>query len=134
MVVKCRNRLLCLKVDFLNFTRENTKSRNELVRHREEVHRAQHGERRDPAQVRHDGKLERQERRPMRQVKNRLYVLGQSRPLFAYFRFFHIAQFNKLMKAEMVCFGLEPRVAGWKAKTNPLSYDGTLIIIVLIVI
>ena len=69
------------------------------MRHREEVHRAQHGERRDPAQVRHDGKLERQERRPMRQVKNRLYVLGQSRPLFAYFRFFHIAQFNKLMKA-----------------------------------
>ena len=104
------------------------------MRHREEVHRAQHGERRDPAQVRHDGKLERQERRPMRQVKNRLYVLGQSRPLFAYFRFFHIAQFNKLMKAEMVCFGLEPGVAGWKAKTNPLSYDGTLIIIVLIVI
>ena len=24
----------------------------------------------------------------------------------------------------MVCLGLEPRVAGWKAQTNPLSYGG----------
>ena len=28
----------------------------------------------------------------------------------------------------MVCLGLEPRVAGWKAQTNPLSYGGTLLI------
>ena len=25
----------------------------------------------------------------------------------------------------MVCLGLEPVVAGWKAQTNPLSYSGT---------
>ena len=25
----------------------------------------------------------------------------------------------------MVCFGLEPGVAGWKAQTNQLSYVGT---------
>ena len=25
----------------------------------------------------------------------------------------------------MACLGFEPGVAGWKAKTNPLSYDGT---------
>ena len=25
----------------------------------------------------------------------------------------------------MVCFGLEPGAAGWKAQTNPLSYSGT---------
>ena len=25
----------------------------------------------------------------------------------------------------MVCLGLEPRVAGWKTQTNPLSYGGT---------
>ena len=25
----------------------------------------------------------------------------------------------------MVCLGLEPRAAGWKAQTNPLSYSGT---------
>ena len=23
----------------------------------------------------------------------------------------------------MVCLGLEPRAAGWKAQTNPLSYN-----------
>ena len=27
----------------------------------------------------------------------------------------------------MVCLGFEPRAAGWKARTNPLSYGGTLI-------
>ena len=26
----------------------------------------------------------------------------------------------------MVCLGVEPGVAGWKAQTNPLSYGGTL--------
>ena len=25
----------------------------------------------------------------------------------------------------MVCLGLEPGAAGWKAQTNPLSYSGT---------
>ena len=25
----------------------------------------------------------------------------------------------------MVCLGLEPGAAGWKAQTNPLSYGGT---------
>ena len=25
----------------------------------------------------------------------------------------------------MMCLGLEPRVAGWKAQKNPLSYSGT---------
>ena len=25
----------------------------------------------------------------------------------------------------MVCLGLEPGTAGWKAQTNPLSYGGT---------
>ena len=29
------------------------------------------------------------------------------------------------MKAMMVCLGLEPRAAGWKAQTNPLCYGGT---------
>ena len=27
----------------------------------------------------------------------------------------------------MVCLGLEPGAAGWKAQTNPLSYGGNLI-------
>ena len=38
------------------------------------------------------------------------------------FVFFHIAQLNKLMKALIVCSGLKPRAAGWKARPNPLSY------------
>ena len=25
----------------------------------------------------------------------------------------------------MVCLGLEPRVGGWKAQTNPMSYGST---------
>ena len=29
----------------------------------------------------------------------------------------------------MVCLGLKPGVAGWKVKTNPLSYGGTLLLI-----
>ena len=29
------------------------------------------------------------------------------------------------MKAQMMCLGLEPGAAGWKAQTNPLSYGGT---------
>ena len=31
----------------------------------------------------------------------------------------------KFKKAQMVCLGLEPGVAGWKVQTNPLSYGGT---------
>ena len=31
----------------------------------------------------------------------------------------------KSKKAWMVCLGLKPGVAGWKAQTNPLSYGGT---------
>ena len=27
----------------------------------------------------------------------------------------------------MVCLGLEPGAAGWKAQTNPLCYGGTLV-------
>ena len=29
------------------------------------------------------------------------------------------------MKALLVCLGLEPMAAGWKAQTNPLSYSDT---------
>ena len=53
--------------------------------------------------------------------------MGQLGLFFVYFRLFHITQFlNKLMKAQMVCLGLEPGVAGWKTQTNPLSYGGLL--------
>ena len=45
-------------------------------------------------------------------------------PLFVYFRLYHITLFNKLMKALIMCLGLEPGAAGWKAQTNPLSYGG----------
>ena len=48
-----------------------------------------------------------------------------SRPLFVYFCLFHITQLNELMKAKMVCLGLEPGAAGRKAQMNPLSYGGT---------
>ena len=41
---------------------------------------------------------------------------------FGLFSSFHITQYNKLMKAQMVCLGLKPGMAGWKAQTNPLSY------------
>ena len=39
----------------------------------------------------------------------------QSRPLFADFKY-------KLIKALMVCLGLEAGAGGLKAQTNPLSY------------
>ena len=45
--------------------------------------------------------------------------MGQSRPLFIYFRLSHITQINKLMKALMACLGLEPGAAGWKAMAGP---------------
>ena len=43
--------------------------------------------------------------------------MGQSRPLLVYFRLFYMTQFKfkyKLIKALIVCLGLEPGVAGWK--------------------
>ena len=51
--------------------------------------------------------------------------MDQSRSLFVYFCLFHIAQFYKLMKAQMVQQGLEPGAAGLKAQTNPLSHGET---------
>ena len=33
----------------------------------------------------------------------------------------------------MVCLGFEPGVARWKMQTNPLSYGGTLRLLLLIV-
>ena len=52
--------------------------------------------------------------------------MGQSRPLFVYFRLFHITQIkHKLLKALVVWLGLKPGVAGWKVLSNPLSYGGT---------
>ena len=38
------------------------------------------------------------------------------------FVFFHITQFDKLMKA---CSGLEPGAVEWKVQTNPLRYGAT---------
>ena len=54
---------------------------------------------------------------------------------FVYFRLFNTLQFKfkfKLKKAQMVCLGIEPGAAGWKARTNPLSYGGTPILAFLI--
>ena len=33
-----------------------------------------------------------------------------------------------MIKALMVCLGREPKVAGWKTQTNPLSYGGTPVV------
>ena len=52
--------------------------------------------------------------------------MGQSWPLFVYYCLFYVTQIkHELIKALMVCLGLEPGAAGWKAQTNPLSYGGT---------
>ena len=52
--------------------------------------------------------------------------MGQSRPLVVYFRLFQMIQFKyQLIKVKMLCLGLKPGAAGWKAQTNPLSYGGT---------
>ena len=54
--------------------------------------------------------------------------MGQTRPLFVYFRFFTRQikhKCNKMIKVQMVCLGLETREAGWQTQTNPLSYCGT---------
>ena len=42
---------------------------------------------------------------------------------FDYFRLFHMT--HKFIKAQMVCLGLKPGAAGWKAQTNPLCYGGS---------
>ena len=60
--------------------------------------------------------------------------MGQSQHLFVYFHSFHISiqvtniqiELYKLKKAHMVCLGLKPGTAGWKAQTNPLSHGDTL--------
>ena len=53
--------------------------------------------------------------------------MGQTRPLFVYFRLFHMTQIiHKLIKVKMECLGLELSVAEWKLQTNALSYGGTL--------
>ena len=42
------------------------------------------------------------------------------------FLLFETIQFKyNLIKAQMVCLGLKPEVAGWKVDTIPLSYGGT---------
>ena len=47
--------------------------------------------------------------------------MGQSLPLFVNFRLFYLTQIKyQLIKALMVCLGLEPEAAGWKVQTNPL--------------
>jgi len=45
------------------------------------------------------------------------FLNGPIRPLFVYFRFFNMTQFKyKLIKAEMVCLGLEPGLAGLRCR------------------
>ena len=62
-----------------------------------------------------------------------LLKMGQCWPLFVYFCLFNISQFKfKLTKAWMVCLGFEPWAVKWKAQTNPLSYGGTPIDLLLI--
>ena len=54
--------------------------------------------------------------------------MGQSWPLFVYYCLFYVTQIkHELIKALMVCLGLEPGAAGWKAQTNPLSYGGNIL-------
>ena len=62
---------------------------------------------------------------PFNNLKDGVFLLkiGQSLPLFVYFRLFHMTQ---LIKALMVCMGLQPGAAGLKAQTKPLSYGGIL--------
>ena len=61
--------------------------------------------------------------------------MGQSRPLFVYFRLFHITQFNKLMKRRWCAWDLNPgsRMEGedkstvlWRHPTN-FCYDRRLL-------
>ena len=47
----------------------------------------------------------------------------QSRPLFVYLRLFFMTEIKyRLINVLMVCLGLKPGAAGWKAQTNALSY------------
>ena len=51
---------------------------------------------------------------------------GQIPASFCLFSSFsHDTHQYKLIKAQMVCMGVESGATGWKAQTNPLSYGGT---------
>ena len=53
------------------------------------------------------------------------FKMGQSRPLFVYFRSFLITiSIIQIEKAQMVCLGFEPRAKGWQVQTKPRSYGG----------
>ena len=55
-------------------------------------------------------------------------------PIFLFIFVFstYMSQFKYyLIKASMVCLGFEPGAAEWKAQTNPVSYSGTQLSIVL---
>ena len=65
-------------------------------------------------------------------------MIGSGTMLFPYFKKWanhglfclfsslpHDTNQYKLIKVSMVCFGLKPGAAGWKAKTNRLSYGST---------
>ena len=55
--------------------------------------------------------------------------MGQYTGLFfCLLSFFNMSQSKlklKFIKVLVVCMGFEPGAAGWKAKTNQLSYGGT---------
>ena len=60
--------------------------------------------------------------------------MGQSRPIFVYFRLFFMTQIKyKLKKVLMVRLGINPGAAGWKARTSPLSYGSTAIVKVCLI-
>ena len=49
-------------------------------------------------------------------VKPAFLKMGQSRPLFVYFRLFYMTQIKyKLIKALMACLGLEPTELWWRS-------------------
>ena len=62
-----------------------------------------------------------------------MFLNGPILASFCLFSYFHIpfqvtniqCELYKSKKTQMVCLGLEPGAAKWKAQTNPLSYDGT---------
>ena len=50
--------------------------------------------------------------------------MGQSRPLFVYFRPFRVTIPIQIEKEQMVCLGFKPGTAGWQAQTKPRCYGG----------
>ena len=50
----------------------------------------------------------------------------QSRPLFDYFRPFHITNHVRIEKAEILCLVFEPGADVWKTQMDPFSYGGYL--------